>query len=145
MSDDILKGIQIEILRLVAQNKTNAEIGAILGKQEVTIKVLLHDAFERLSVHGRHAAVIAARSHGLLPLVNDDAALRARNERLRSRLDHVLEARPILQRMLLDAYAMRDHLGWLATRGPIPEKTIHWVNETIQELEGLNKIFDGGR
>lgn len=46
---------------------SNAEIGAALGLTESTVKSYLKTAMSKLKASTRHAAVVAARSYGLLP------------------------------------------------------------------------------
>jgi DNA-binding NarL/FixJ family response regulator len=49
-----------EVLLWVAQGKTNAEIGTILGISESTVKKHLLDIFEQLGVETRSAATLRA-------------------------------------------------------------------------------------
>jgi DNA-binding NarL/FixJ family response regulator len=55
-----------EVLRLVAQGRTNREIGAALGIGAETVKTLLARAFAKLGVSRRAEAVFAAEKRGLL-------------------------------------------------------------------------------
>ncbi|MFF5205991.1 response regulator [Streptosporangium sp. NPDC000396] len=55
-----------EVLRLVSQGLTNAEIGRQLFVSEATIKTHLLRAFKKLDVSDRTAAVITALERGLL-------------------------------------------------------------------------------
>jgi two-component system response regulator DevR len=57
------------VLRLVAQGKTNKEIGNTLGLSEKTVKNYLSHAFEKLGVARRaQAAVLFTRRYGARPL-----------------------------------------------------------------------------
>lgn len=49
-----------EVLLWVAQGKSNAEIGMILGMAEKTVKKHLTHVFEKLGVEGRNAATVSA-------------------------------------------------------------------------------------
>ncbi|MGV0745449.1 response regulator [Mycolicibacterium sp. XJ870] len=61
-----LSAREIEVLGLVAQGRTNAEIGRILHISEATVKTHLLRAFHKLGVSDRTAAVTTAMSIGLL-------------------------------------------------------------------------------
>jgi DNA-binding NarL/FixJ family response regulator len=58
---------EIEVLRLVARGRTNAEIGRELLISEATVKTHLLRAFGKLGVSDRTAAVTAALERGILP------------------------------------------------------------------------------
>jgi two-component system response regulator DevR len=60
------------VLGLVAQGKTNKEIGNTLGLSEKTVKNYLSHAFEKLSVSRRaQAAVLFTRRYGARPGLED--------------------------------------------------------------------------
>jgi DNA-binding NarL/FixJ family response regulator len=59
---------EIEVLRLVARGRTNAEIGRDLLISEATVKTHLLRAFGKLGVSDRTAAVTAALERGILPV-----------------------------------------------------------------------------
>ncbi|WKX70511.1 response regulator transcription factor [Streptomyces sp. XD-27] len=61
-----LSGRECQVLRLVSQGLTNAEIGAKLFISEATVKTHLLRAYRKLGVSDRTAAVMAALEHGLL-------------------------------------------------------------------------------
>jgi DNA-binding NarL/FixJ family response regulator len=61
-----LSAREVQVLRLVAQGRTNAEIGRELFISEATVKTHLLRAFNKLDVADRTAAVTTAMSHGLL-------------------------------------------------------------------------------
>jgi DNA-binding NarL/FixJ family response regulator len=58
---------EIEVLRLVARGRTNAEIGRELLISEATVKTHLLRTFGKLGVSDRTAAVTAALERGILP------------------------------------------------------------------------------
>ena len=58
---------EIEVLRLVARGRTNAEIGRELLISEATVKTHLLRTFAKLDVSDRTAAVTAALERGILP------------------------------------------------------------------------------
>ncbi|GAA4508919.1 response regulator transcription factor [Actinoallomurus oryzae] len=58
---------EIEVLRLVARGRTNAEIGRELLISEATVKTHLLRTFGKLDVSDRTAAVTAALERGILP------------------------------------------------------------------------------
>lgn len=62
----LLSGRECEVLRLVSQGLTNAEIGRELFIGEATVKTHLLRAFKKLEVSDRTAAVITALERGLL-------------------------------------------------------------------------------
>ncbi|HXV93179.1 MAG TPA: response regulator transcription factor [Pseudonocardia sp.] len=57
---------EVEVLRLVAVGRTNAEIGRELHIAEATVKTHLVRAFTKLDVSDRTAAVTEARERGML-------------------------------------------------------------------------------
>ena len=57
---------ELDVLRLVAQGKTNAAAARDLFLSEATVKTHLNRVFEKLAVNSRTAAVAKARSVGLL-------------------------------------------------------------------------------
>ncbi|KGF01759.1 response regulator transcription factor [Actinomyces sp. S4-C9] len=61
-----LTGRELDVLRLVAQGKTNAAAARDLFLSEATVKTHLNRVFEKLAVNSRTAAVAKARSVGLL-------------------------------------------------------------------------------
>lgn len=62
---------EIEVLRLVGEGLSNAEIGRRLFISEATVKTHLLRVFGKLEVSDRTAAVTAAMRHGLLPSPGD--------------------------------------------------------------------------
>jgi DNA-binding NarL/FixJ family response regulator len=58
---------EIEVLRLVARGRTNAQIGRELLISEATVKTHLLRTFGKLEVSDRTAAVTAALERGILP------------------------------------------------------------------------------
>lgn len=62
----LLSGRECEVLRLVGQGLTNAEIGRELFIGEATVKTHLLRAFKKLDVSDRTAAVLTALERGLL-------------------------------------------------------------------------------
>ncbi|GIF96823.1 response regulator [Catellatospora citrea] len=61
-----LSAREVEVLGLVAQGSTNADIGRRLHISEATVKTHLLRAFAKLDVSDRTAAVTTAMSRGLL-------------------------------------------------------------------------------
>ena len=61
-----LSAREAEVLRLVAQGRTNAEIGKRLYISEATVKTHLLRIFSKLDVDDRTAAVTTAMTHGLI-------------------------------------------------------------------------------
>ncbi len=57
---------ELDILRLAADGRSNAEIGAELHVSGATVKTHLHHVFEKLEVSDRAAAVATAMRRGLL-------------------------------------------------------------------------------
>ncbi|GAA3658089.1 LuxR C-terminal-related transcriptional regulator [Microbacterium marinilacus] len=58
---------EVDVLARAALGETNAEIGALLGLREGTVKAYLSAAMAKLDASTRHAAVVRARKWGLLP------------------------------------------------------------------------------
>jgi DNA-binding NarL/FixJ family response regulator len=63
---DLLSGRETEVLALVAQGLTNAEIGQRLSITEATVKTHLLRSFGKLGVNDRTAAVTSAISLGVI-------------------------------------------------------------------------------
>ena len=61
-----LSAREVEVLGLVAQGRTNAEIGRLLHISEATVKTHLLRTFSKLDVSDRTAAVTTAMARGLL-------------------------------------------------------------------------------
>jgi DNA-binding NarL/FixJ family response regulator len=61
-----LSAREVQVLRLVALGRTNADIGRELFISEATVKTHLLRVFNKLDVADRTAAVTTAMSHGLL-------------------------------------------------------------------------------
>jgi len=59
---------QAEILQLVAEGKTNKEVGAMMGITEGTVKVHVNHIFRKLGVAGRTAAITKALQYGVVRL-----------------------------------------------------------------------------
>ena len=57
---------ELEVLRLVAKGLSNRDIGAILGREESTIKVHVKNIMTKLDVDDRTAAVVVALHRGFL-------------------------------------------------------------------------------
>ncbi|GAB3276432.1 helix-turn-helix transcriptional regulator [Microbacterium lacusdiani] len=58
---------EVDVLARAALGETNAQIGALLGLREGTVKAYLGAAMAKLDASTRHAAVARARKWGLLP------------------------------------------------------------------------------
>ncbi|GAA4338176.1 hypothetical protein GCM10023178_51420 [Actinomadura luteofluorescens] len=63
----VLSARESQVLALVAEGLTNAEIGARLYIGQATVKTHLLRIFGKLGVSDRTAAVMAALEHGILP------------------------------------------------------------------------------
>lgn len=63
----VLSARESQVLALVAEGLTNAEIGARLYIGQATVKTHLLRVFGKLGVSDRTAAVMAALEHGILP------------------------------------------------------------------------------
>jgi DNA-binding NarL/FixJ family response regulator len=61
----LLTGRELEVLRLIGQGHTNAEIAAVLVVGEGTVKTHINHVFTKLNLRDRAAAVIFAYDHGL--------------------------------------------------------------------------------
>jgi DNA-binding NarL/FixJ family response regulator len=61
-----LSARELEVLRLVAEGRTNADIGRALHISEATVKTHLLRSFSKLDVSDRTAAVTTAMARGLL-------------------------------------------------------------------------------
>lgn len=59
---------QRQVLRLVAEGKSNAEIAVSLQRSECTVKNHLAAAYQRLGVSGRAEAVRRGCELGIIPL-----------------------------------------------------------------------------
>ncbi len=57
---------QQEVLELMAEGMTNAEIGGQLGVTERTVKAYAQELYDKLGVRNRAGAVAEAAKHGLL-------------------------------------------------------------------------------
>lgn len=58
---------ELDVISHAALGGTNAEVGRALGLTESTIKSYVKTAMSKLQASTRHAAVAAARRHGLIP------------------------------------------------------------------------------
>ena len=65
--EGMLSGRQVEVLGLTAQGLSNREVGEFLHISPSTVKRHLADAFRRLRVHTRVAAISKAVANGVLP------------------------------------------------------------------------------
>lgn len=63
---DALDLRDVEILRLMAQGRTNQDIGKQLHLSENTVKVIVNEIYRRLGVRSRVEAVMEANRRGLL-------------------------------------------------------------------------------
>jgi len=57
---------QVEILRLLADGKTTAEISSELGLSQTTVRNYIANLLAAMGVHNRLQAVVAAAKAGLL-------------------------------------------------------------------------------
>jgi LuxR family maltose regulon positive regulatory protein len=57
-----------DILRLLAEGRSNREIGAMLFLAPGTVKSYTYSLYGKLGVHSRTQAVARARALGLVPL-----------------------------------------------------------------------------
>ena len=58
---------QLEVLRLLSDGRTTAEIADELGLSRTTVRNYIANMLVALGVHSRLQAVIAAREAGLIP------------------------------------------------------------------------------
>jgi len=58
---------EIEIVRLVAQGLRNKELANRLSITEGTVKIHLHNIYDKLGVDGRLELVLCAQQRGLVP------------------------------------------------------------------------------
>jgi DNA-binding NarL/FixJ family response regulator len=66
---ELTKGLtprEVEIVRMVAQGLRNRAIGERLAISEGTVKVHLHNIYEKLGVEGRLELVLCAQQKGLV-------------------------------------------------------------------------------
>ena len=68
ISGETLSGREIEVLKLMAQGKSNKEIGSILFISEGTVKSHLKRIFRKLGVMSRTEAIANATRRGLIQL-----------------------------------------------------------------------------
>ena len=68
ISSEALTDRELDVLKLLAQGKTNKEIGATLFVSEFTIKGHLRSIFNKLNVLSRTEAVTAANRRGLVQI-----------------------------------------------------------------------------
>lgn len=57
---------QLEVLRLLAEGKSTAQIAAELGLSRTTVRNYVANLLTALGVHSRLQAVVAARKAGIL-------------------------------------------------------------------------------
>ncbi len=67
MSAIELSESEIAILRLVAQGRTNRQLGLHLNLAEKTIRNALHGIFQKLGCSDRTQAAVYALQHSLIP------------------------------------------------------------------------------
>jgi DNA-binding NarL/FixJ family response regulator len=63
----VLTHREIEIIQMVAQGLRNRAIAARLSISEGTVKVHLHNVYEKLQIDGRLGLTLYAQQHGLVP------------------------------------------------------------------------------
>lgn len=61
-----LTGREVEVLKLVGEGRTNAEIGLDLGISGVTVKTHVGHIFVKLGLRDRAAAIVYAFDHGIV-------------------------------------------------------------------------------
>jgi DNA-binding NarL/FixJ family response regulator len=57
---------ELDVLTLIGQGHTNAEIGVQLGISAVTVKTLIGDIFVKLGLRDRAAAIVYAFDRGIV-------------------------------------------------------------------------------
>ena len=57
---------ELQIVRMIASGLRNKEIAARLSISEGTVKIHLHNIYEKLAVDGRLELLVYARQHGLV-------------------------------------------------------------------------------
>jgi DNA-binding NarL/FixJ family response regulator len=67
----VLTGREREVLALIGQGWTNAEIAAALFVSEGTVKTHINHLFTKLSLRDRAAAVVFAFDHDVVPRHQD--------------------------------------------------------------------------
>ncbi len=65
-AEGLLTPAEDRVLRLVAEGRTNSEIGKTLNISEGTVKSHLHNIYSKLEVKNRHELVAHAREKGLI-------------------------------------------------------------------------------
>ena len=65
-AEGLLTPAEDRVLRLVAEGRTNGEIGKTLNISEGTVKSHLHNIYSKLEVKNRHELVAHAREKGLI-------------------------------------------------------------------------------
>ena len=68
MSSEALTGREMDVLTLLARDKSNKEISANLYISEITVKAHLRSVFAKLNVLSRTEAIAAASRRGLVQL-----------------------------------------------------------------------------
>jgi DNA-binding NarL/FixJ family response regulator len=63
-----LTGREVEVLQLMADGKSNAEIAEALGRAEGTMKIHVHNILQKLDATDRTQAVTIALRRGILRL-----------------------------------------------------------------------------
>ena len=66
LSSESLTGRELNVLELLAQGKSNKEIGASLYVSETTVKSHLRSIFRKLDVLSRTEAITVASRRGLI-------------------------------------------------------------------------------
>jgi DNA-binding NarL/FixJ family response regulator len=68
MSGDPLTAREIEVLQMIAADKSNKEIGALLFISEGTMKTHINNIHDKLGVGDRTEAVVVALTRGIIHL-----------------------------------------------------------------------------
>jgi two-component system NarL family response regulator len=68
MSGEALTSREVDVLKLLAQGRSNKEIGTDLSISETTVKTHLRSIFSKLNVMSRTEAIAAANRRGLIQL-----------------------------------------------------------------------------